>query len=173
MKLQHIAAIAVITAMAQGCRPHQESVPSGSIEQQSGRSLTAGPAPIITDSSRPAYHMPRAVIYRTSAPSDSLVPVTIENGRLVSFPAPSDLGEPPVRLDGGWYLDSRGVSLNSVFTRYTYTEYKALPQTPSPEELIESSKGGPRVTDLHTLPVAVRDVTPEIANRFISELGEE
>ena len=171
MKLQHIAAAAVMIAAAQGCRPHQESVPSGSIEQQSGRSLPAGTAPVVIGSSRPAYHMPRAVIYRTSAPSDSLVPITVEGGRLVSFPAPADLGELPVRLDGGWYLDSRGVSLNSVFTRYTYAEYKALKQAPSPEELLEAAHGGPRVTELHALPVSVRDVTPEMANRFISELG--
>lgn len=84
------------------------------------------------------------IIYRTKADYFHNVPVLLNDARdkIVSFPAPSDLyyqGELalPVKLEQGYLLDRRGISIHSAFTSYTYESYSKLESIPSLEELYD------------------------------------
>lgn len=155
-RLTLAAAAALVVAVSGGCSSSKQ-----------GLEVT-DPAPVAVDMVVPeASVVPRAVIYRTSAPSDSLVPVTVRDGVLVSFPAPSDLGDAPVRLADGWLLDSRGVGVDTRFTRFTYDEYRSLPASPSPERILEAVDPSVTVTGIVVLPVAAGAVTPAQADELI------
>lgn len=111
--------------------------------------------------------LPKAMIYRTSAPSDSLVPITVVRGMVTNFPAPTDLGNPPARLLDGWMLDSRGINPQTAFTTWTYSEYKALKTVPPTEELLSHVVNGLRVTEIVALPLNISEVTPALADSLI------
>ena len=56
--------------------------------------------------------IPRARVYRMNGDYADNVPVgTDGNGRIISYPAPTDLStaSKPIQLAGGWWLDRRGV----------------------------------------------------------------
>ena len=110
--------------------------------------------------------MPRAVAYRMSGDYADNVPVTLApDGSLESYPAPSDINAAsrPVPLAGGWWLDRRGVSPRSVFTRYTYAGYAALKEAPSPSQLLEAVIPGARVTSVVTLPMTTAEAVADTA----------
>lgn len=109
----------------------------------------------------PVKAMPRATVFRMSGDYADNVPVDIyPQGRLFSYPAPTDVSEAsaPVPLAGGWWLDRRGVGEHTVFTRWTYGEYSALKETPSPREISAAVIPGARVTKVLHL-----DMTPQEA----------
>lgn len=65
------------------------------------------------------------------------VPVKLNaDGTLLSYPAPSDIPEnaAPVQLESGWLLSPVGVGPQTVFTTYTYDEYRRLSQPPPPRK---------------------------------------
>jgi hypothetical protein len=73
-----------------------------------------------------------------------LVPVLMneERTRIVSYPDPIDLqrgGKPalPTPLEGGYWLDNRGIGPTVAFLSYTYEEYIRLAAPPSREEMME------------------------------------
>ena len=87
---------------------------------------------------------PDALIYKTKADYNTLVPVILNAERtdIVSFPAPGDLkykGKPaiPTELENGFLLDNRGITENVAFLNITYESYIALDKTPSKDELLE------------------------------------
>lgn len=85
--------------------------------------------------------LPKAVIYKTRKDYSNLVPITLDASKtkILSYPAPTDLANArPTQLTGGYLLDNRGIGVNSVFTKYTYDEYSALPSAPSTDELLAS-----------------------------------
>lgn len=91
-----------------------------------------------------AMPSPDACIYKMKRDYSHNVPVTMNSERteIVSYPAPSDLksGDQlalPTRLHKDYWLDNRGINNNSVFLDYTYEEYAAMPQAPSPEEMMK------------------------------------
>ena len=93
----------------------------------------------------PLQERSRAIVYRTSKPCADLVPVQVsaDGTALISYPAPSDLNpalSAPVELPGGWWLDRRGVGTASVFTTYTYAQYSAMKQAPSPVDILADRK---------------------------------
>lgn len=114
---------------------------------------------------------PRAVVYRTNGDYRDNVPVNVSAaGVLLSYPAPADVrGAEPVALADGYLLDRRGVGDNTVFTRYTYSEYGALSEAPQPEEIEESIIAGSRVTKTIVLPMTVDEALADTAavNAFI------
>ncbi len=156
-RLTLAAAAALVAAVGGGCSSSKQGLEA------------TDPAPVAVGvAAQEAAMVPRAVIYRTSAPADSLVPVTVSgDGVLVSFPAPSDLGEAPVRLADGWMLDTRGVGVDTRFTRFTYADYRALPAAPSPERILEAIDPAVSVTQIVVLPYAAGSVTPALADRLI------
>ncbi len=96
------------------------------------------PAALVLDS-----RIPRAVIYKTKANYNDLVPVTMDEARsmIVAYPAPSDVVAGgtyarPTELAGGYLLDNRGVTSNSAFLDYTYEEYAKLNPYPTAAELL-------------------------------------
>lgn len=62
--------------------------------------------------------------------------------RIVSYPAPTDLKTNgklayPTPLEGGFWLDNRGISPRAAFLSYTYEEYSQLKEPPTMEEMLE------------------------------------
>ena len=85
---------------------------------------------------------PDAIIYKTKADYNNLVPVILndEKTEIVSFPAPKDLkykGKPaiPTVLAGGFLLDNRGIGINVAFLDISYEDYMDLEKTPSVDDL--------------------------------------
>ena len=122
--------------------------------------------------------LPRAVVYRMSGDYAANVPITLDASgtKIVSYPAPGDLGAAaaPVDLGNGYWLDRRGVSKNSVFTRYTYSDYRKLQHAPSVDELLKAVIPGARVTELVRLPISASEAAadpalckPYIENNFV------
>lgn len=110
--------------------------------------------------------MPRARVYRMNGNYADNVPVgTDGNGRIISYPAPTDVSAAsrPMQLAGGWWLDRRGVGQHTVFTRFTYEEYAALPQSPSVAQLREAIIPGARVTAVEELPWTLREAVTDTA----------
>lgn len=105
------------------------------------------PSPVGTD---PVTALPVAVVYQTSKPCADLVPVTVANGRLISFPAPTDITEnsAPIPLDFGYWLSRQGgIGSDTRFTNWTFAEYSALKAVPSPAEILANLSDA-KVTDV-------------------------
>ena len=116
------------------------------------------------------FIVPPAIIYKTKMDYKYNVPITLsDDGKtIVSYPAPSDLYYKgslayPTQLANGYLLDNRGVSLTSVFTKYTYEEYSKLTAAP----------------DMNTLYASIIDKNPFLEmyncgnrNSFTNEVNE-
>lgn len=124
----------------------------------------------------PLQERPRAIVYRTSKPCADLVPVQVsaDGTALISYPAPSDLNpalSAPVELPGGWWLDRRGVGTASVFTTYTYAQYSAMKQAPSPADILAHIDPQAHITAMYALPVSAAEAAanPDICNKYIAD----
>lgn len=112
-----------------------------------------------------AQQLPRAKAYRMNGDYAANVPVQVgADGNITSYPAPADVrGQEPVALAGGWWLDRRGISRRSVFTRYTYGEYAALASAPSIAELKAAIIEGARPVDIVELPMTPQQALADTA----------
>lgn len=126
-----------------------------------------------TAGSAPALHGPRARIYRIEPRYADLVPVTIANGRLISYPAPGDVGPStaPLPLDDGWLLDRQGVNAGTRFVKWTRVEYNRLETAPTPEAIKAAVVHQARITELVELPMAASKARTDTAavNQLIKE----
>lgn len=120
-------------------------------------------------SSKPVNAIPMATAFRMSGDYADHVAITIVNGNITYFPAPTDITDSskPISLGNGWWLNRQGISANSVFTRYTFEEYSKLRQVPTVKELKASVIPGARVTEMYTLPYSISE-----ASSHISEIRE-
>ncbi len=128
-------------------------------EQQPAPELIQAPERVIGNG--PVKALPRAVVYRMAGDATAAnVPVQLDaNGNIVSYPDPRDVkGAEPIALGDGWLLDRRGISEQSVFTRYTYAQYSALGAPPTLADLRDAVIPGARPVDIHRL-----DMTPSQA----------
>lgn len=82
------------------------------------------------------------MVYRTVQDVHDKVPVGLSADRqhITSYPQPKDLladGKMrlPTKLVKGYWLDNKGVGLNTGFLSMTYAEYAALPQAPPIAEM--------------------------------------
>ena len=126
-------------------------------------------------SGHPSMSLPKARIYRMTGPYADNVPITIgADGQVISYPAPTDISnaQRPLPLRDGWWLDRRGVGEGSVFTRYTYAEYAALKEAPSPDELKKAVIPGARVVGVIVLPITLEQALSDTAavERYIPVL---
>lgn len=142
--------------------PVRDSKPIGGI---SSRPATGTPS---------ASFIPKASAFRMNGNYANYVAITLDaNGNITYFPDPSDITpmSAPVSLADGWWLNRQGISGNSVFTKYTFEEYAALPQVPSIAELKEAIIPGSQVTEMISLPFNINEAQshiPEI-NTYIDK----
>lgn len=121
-----------------------------------------------------ARALPKARIYKMNRDLSNYVPIQMTpQGEIISFPGPGDLSESamPVKLDGGWWLDRRGIGPNTQFTDYTYREYMNLPAPPSIEDLKAHRLHGAEITEIAELPMTASEAAANVAevNKLISE----
>lgn len=122
----------------------------------------------------PAYALPKATAFRMSGDYSDNVAVTLnQDGSLAYYPAPSDLTlqSKPYDLGNGWWLNRQGLSANSVFTKWTFAEYMALPAVPSAEEIKAAIIPGAKVTAFEQLPVSASEALadPEACIKFVTK----
>lgn len=101
---------------------------------------------------------PDATIFKMSGDYADNVAVTLNpDGTLAYYPAPGDLSSVsvPYALGNGWYLNRQGISSGSVFTKWTFQEYMALPQPPTTEQIKAAIIPGAYVTEMETIPVKI------------------
>ena len=83
---------------------------------------------------------PRVIVYRTKKDYKENLPVILDETKtkIISYPDPIDVrnNARPIELENGYLLDNRGIGPNVAFTSYTYSEYSALKNVPSREELL-------------------------------------
>lgn len=150
-----IAAAAVSATLALGGCSASRGEAAPELSRTSGR-VIGGELP-----GRAVEALPHATVYRMAGDATAAnVPVEVDSrGNITSYPAPADVaGCEPIALGNGWLLDRRGISTNSVFTRYTYKEYSALQSAPGLQQLKAAIISGSRATDIHRL-----DMTPSEA----------
>ena len=148
-----IAAAAVCVLLFAACShknlPSEKGQPLGYgwSSAQGGVPVQAAVEPI---ASRPVMAVLKATAFKMSGDYSNRVAVTLGgNGELLYFPAPTDLGpqSTPVEIGDGWWLNRQGLGANSVFTKWTFDEYRALKATPSPSEIKAAIIPGARVTE--------------------------
>ena len=108
---------------------------------------------------------PAARIYKVAPEYADHVAVAVNGGRLVSFPAPSDItpATAPIPLAEGWYLDRQGVGPYTVFLKWTRDEYAAMHSAPTPAEIMAAVIPGARVSELYELPMTISDAQSDTA----------
>lgn len=115
----------------------------------------------------------RATVFRMSGDYADNVAVTLnDDGSLAYYPAPSDLGQysAPLALEDGWYLNRQGLGPKSVFTTYTFEEYRNLPAAPSQSQLLEAVIPGAVVTEFRELPLESSDAiaNPSLCIQYLN-----
>ena len=142
-----------------------------SSSRQPARSA-AVPFPADTSVPGKIVPLPRARIYKISPEYAGLVPVSISDGRLVSYPAPSDISPAtaPLPLADGWILDRQGIGPASSFLKWTRQEYAAMSSAPSPAEILKAVVPGAKISDWAELPMSAAEAVADTAavNRFIT-----
>ena len=106
----------------------------------------------------PSMAIPNATAFRMSGDFAGNVAITLSpEGEVIYFPAPSDItaDSEPIDLGNGWWLNRQGIGQNSVFTKYTFAEYAALPEAPSIEQLKFAIIPGAKVTQFVELPMNI------------------
>lgn len=83
---------------------------------------------------------PHVLIYKTKKDYSRYVPVILSDDKkeVISYPDPSDLAAidmQPVKLQGNYWLDKRGIGTHVAFLKLTYKQYAALKSAPTPDEL--------------------------------------
>lgn len=109
--------------------------------------------------------IPKATAFKMNGNYADNVAVTLDAaGNLVYFPAPGDItaNSAPLDLGEGWWLNRQGLGQNSVFTTYTFADYAALPQAPSPEQIKAAIIPGSEVVEMVVLPFTVSEAPAKI-----------
>lgn len=104
----------------------------------------------------PANAVLKASAFRMSGDYASNVAIGVSaNGTLTYFPAPTDItvNSAPIDLGNGWWLNRQGVGEGYKFTKYTFEEYAALKEVPSPKTLLESIIPGAEVTEIRSFDI--------------------
>lgn len=179
--LNYIIAAAATAALTAACSSNRNATANGTSTEQLPEASTLRITPSAEGPvapRRPAIPAPKATIYKTAGDYLDNVPVQLSaDGQLMSFPAPTDIpaNPVPVRLDGGWLLSPMGVNDNTVFTTYTYAEYRALTASPSPEALLKAVIPGSRVTITTRIPMTTAEALadPAAVNRLLSTPQQE
>lgn len=157
----------LITVLMMGCSSNKTHIsPVSEISSQ--------PVTVVGQGSKANRAIPKAVIYRTNGDYNNNVPVNMNSERTVitSFPAPTDITSrsTPIDLGDGWLFDRRGgISINTSFLSYTYSQYSALKTTPSVGQLMQDVIPGSAVTQCISTPVSLNEAMsdPDILKQYI------
>ena len=153
MKFTILFFATTIVAMAAGCKASQ--TPGDPV---------AVPAPQKAIGAQSI--IPKAVIYKAAPEYRDKVPVRVNaQGKLLSYPAPSDIPANPLPLSlaDGWYISPVGIDNNTVFTTYTYKDYRNLVHAPTPEEIEKAIITGSRVSETAVLPISAQEALSDTA----------
>lgn len=89
------------------------------------------------------YTREPAIVYKTLKDYSKFVPVTLNSDKteIVAYPSPQDIFYKgklayPLQLEGGYWLDNRGIGANSAFLNITYEEYAKLETAPSLSDML-------------------------------------
>ncbi|WP_302984414.1 hypothetical protein [uncultured Muribaculum sp.] len=164
-----ITAILALGVAIQACSPSRQT--NNSIVVPSGTTIDNIEQPVVIGTKKQMAY-PKAVIYKTNGNFSNNVPITLsaDSKKLISFPAPSDITEQtaPIKLSQGYWLDRRGISPNTAFTKFTYRQYAQLKSTPSASELKKAIIPGAIVTEIVQLPYPVGQVSVQQCDSLIS-----
>lgn len=108
--------------------------------------------------------MPKATAFRMSGDYADRVAVTLDaDGNLLYYPAVTDItaASAPVEIGDGWWLNRQGIGPNSVFTKWTFAEYRALGKTPSQAEIKAAVIPGALVEAFRQLPLTMSQAANE------------
>lgn len=107
-----------------------------------GFSACCGSRNAVTQADMAAERTRPLMVYSTRQNMHDKVPVGLSDDRqhIISYPQPKDLlldGKLrlPTKLAKGYWLDNKGIGLNTGFLKMTYAEYAALPQAPPLAEM--------------------------------------
>lgn len=120
--------------------------------------------------------LPKAILYKMSGDYRDNLPVQLgADGSLLCYPDPADIPADarPLMLDRGWMISPVGIGARSVFTRYTYSEYRALRSAPAPDDILKAVIPGAKVTATMEVPFTLSEALADTSavNRFISSTG--
>ncbi len=122
---------------------------------------------------------PHVFVYKAAAKFADKVPVVLTDDRqhLASFPAPQDVAASgsrakPIKLHHGYWLSEWGIAPNTVFLKYTFEEYAALPSQPTPDELFHKVANKNPLKALYDCGTAGVKTTVDALNAVIDK-GEE
>ena len=164
-----ILSLMTLTIMAAAC----SSAAKTAEKPREDAVVIAQPAPVTGIRGNGASYLPKAIIYKTNGDYNDLVPVNLNpDGTLLSYPDPTDVGKfsTPLPLADGWLLDRRGgIGPGTRFTRWTYPQYHALPQVPSPDALLQNLVPEARVTEAYRLPINAHPADTALCNQYIRQ----
>ncbi len=105
-----------------------------------------------------SYIGQQAVIYKTKADYSNYVAVTLnsEKTAIIAYPAPSDIakqgeGAKPVKLKNDFWLDNRGIGVNTVFINITLSEFAKLDAAPSLDVMMNAILDKDPFTEIYNL----------------------
>lgn len=175
--MKRLLIIAGIAAMFASCTKHTYVVNSND-DSKSRHSVTIGypknteeqrsgkvRLPELTGGTNESAFLPNATAFRMNGNYSNNVAITVSpSGELLYFPAPTDItaDSEPIELGDGWWLNNQGLGPNSVFTKYTFAEYAALPEVPSVEQLKLSIIPNSKVTGFMELPMKIGEANSDL-----------
>ena len=161
--MKRLAYILPLTALCFSCSPKvSDATGAGS---QGGGIVAAEPIQADGYIGGTSAMIPKATAFRMNGDYADKVAVTVDaNGNLTYFPDPTDISDysRPVDLGNGWWLNRQGVSSNSVFTRYTFEEYRKLPKVPTAAELKAAIIPGSGIEEMRQLPYSINQAMSHI-----------
>lgn len=164
-----------MTIILNGCSPKTTiiKVPVASAQSNDIGPTSRMPEQLLTGSN--TNMIPKATVFQMSGDYADNVAVTLgPDGNLVYYPAPSDISvySKPLALGDGWYLNRQGLGPNSVFTKWTFYEYRTMEKLPTPDEIKAAIIPGACVTEFRELSIPASKasaMSPEQLLKLIME----
>lgn len=125
--MKKLLIVSIIAIGLVGCQAEKKAAKTAN-ETTTEKQAVSAPAAVGVAS-------PPTFIYKTRKDYSQNVPVGFREKHITSYPAPTDLNiggklATPTALQDDYWLDNRGISLETAFLSYTYQEYAALPSVP-------------------------------------------
>jgi hypothetical protein len=122
------------------------------------------------------FALPPVIIYKTRKNYAKNVAVGLSEDKktIVYYPHPADVGvaSMPVKLKKNFWLDNRGIGLNTAFLIITYEEYAKLSAPPSMAEMMQMIIDSDPILEMYALP-ANTDKNKDNLNKIISQKMKE